>query len=144
LDPKVLYTLSKTEHVAVAVSSSEGDVSMSRQLEELSPEEIERIKLISTINWKVVDRWRDKFGYKSNDEMVWDWMFNQDEIFSRGLKKKPYPFHRHVRLNLDKMAFTGVTDVQSVIDQGLKLTSAQMKQLKESMLDDEDVEQDDE
>ena len=117
---------------------------MSRQLEELTPEEIERIKLISTINWKVVDRWRDKFGYKSNDEMVWDWMFNQDEIFSRGLKKKPYPFHRHVRLNLDKMGFTGVTDVQSVIDQGLKLTSAQMKQLKEAMLDEEEVEQDDE
>ena len=116
---------------------------MSTQLEELSVEEIERIKLISTINWKVVERWRDKFKYKSNEEMVWDWMFNQEEIFSRGLRAKPYPFHRHVRLNLDKMAFTGVTDVQSVIDQGLKLTSAQMRQLKESMLDDEDAEQDD-
>ena len=116
---------------------------MSTQLEQLTPEEVLRIKLVSTINWKVVERWRDKFGYKSNEEMVWDWMFNQDEIFSRGLKKKPYPFHRHVRLNLDKMGFTGVTDVQSVIDQGLKLTSAQMRQLKESMLDDENVEQDD-
>jgi len=116
---------------------------MSRQLEELTPEEVFRIKLVSTINWSVVDRWRQKFNYKSNEEMVWDWLFNQDEIYSRGLKKKPYPFHRHVRLNLDKMAFTGVTDVQSVIDQGLKLTSAQMKQLKESMLDDEDAEQDD-
>ena len=116
---------------------------MSRQLEELTPEEVFRIKLVSTINWSVVDRWRQKFNYKSNEEMVWDWLYNQDEIYSRGLKKKPYPFHRHVRLNLDKMAFTGVTDVQSVIDQGLKLTSAQMKQLKESMLDDEDAEQDD-
>jgi len=117
---------------------------MSRQLEELTPEEVFRIKLVSTINWSVVDRWRQKFNYKSNEEMVWDWLYNQDEIYSRGLKKKPYPFHRHVRLNLDKMAFTGVTDVQSVIDQGLKLTSAQMKQLKEAMLDDEDAEQDDE
>lgn len=117
---------------------------MSRQLEELTPDEVFRIKLVSTINWSVVDRWRQKFNYKSNEEMVWDWLFNQDEIYSRGLKKKPYPFHRHVRLNLDKMAFTGVTDVQSVIDQGLKLTSAQMKQLKEAMLDEEDVEQDDE
>ena len=117
---------------------------MSTQLEELTPEEVFRIKLVSTINWKVVERWRDKFGYKTNEEMVWDWLFNQEEIVSRGLRKKPYPFHRHVRLNLDKMAFTGVTDVQSVIDQGLKLTSAQMKQLKESMLDDENVEQDDE
>lgn len=116
---------------------------MSKQLEELTPEEVFRIKLVSTINWSVVDRWRQKFNYKSNEEMVWDWLFNQDEIYSRGLKKKPYPFHRHVRLNLDKMAFTGVTDVQSVIDQGLKLTSAQMKQLKEAMLDDEDAEQDD-
>ena len=116
---------------------------MSRQLEELTLEEVFRIKLVSTINWSVVDRWRQKFNYKSNEEMVWDWLYNQDEIYSRGLKKKPYPFHRHVRLNLDKMAFTGVTDVQSVIDQGLKLTSAQMKQLKESMLDDEDAEQDD-
>lgn len=117
---------------------------MSTQLEELTPEEVFRIKLVSTINWKVVERWRDKFGYKTNEEMVWDWLFNQEEIVSRGLRKKPYPFHRHVRLNLDKMAFTGVTDIQSVIDQGLKLTSAQMKQLKESMLDDENVEQDDE
>ena len=112
-------------------------------IEHLSQEEIKRIKLISTINWKVVERWREKFNYNSNEEMVWDWLFNQDEIFSRGLKKKPYPFHRHVRLNLDKMAFTGVTDVQSVIDQGLKLTSDQMKQLKESMLDDENMEQED-
>ena len=71
-------------------------------------------------------------------------MFNQDEIISRGVRKKPYPFHRHVRLNLDKMAFTGVTDVQSVIDQGLKLTRNQMKQLKESLLDEEDVDRDDE
>jgi hypothetical protein len=117
---------------------------MSTQLEQLTPEEVLRIKLVSTINWKVVERWRDKFGYKSNEEMVWDWMFNQDEIFSRGLKKKPYPFHRHVRLNLDKMGFTGVTDVQSVIDQGLKLTSAQMRQLKESMLDDETTGEDEE
>ena len=116
---------------------------MSRQLEELTPEEVFRIKLVSTINWSVVDRWRQKFNYKSNEEMVWDWLFNQDEIYSRGLRAKPYPFHRHVRLNLDKMAFTGVTDVQSVIDQGLKLTSAQMKQLKEAMLDEEDAEQDD-
>ena len=116
---------------------------MSTQLEELTPEDINRIKLVSTINWKVVERWREKFNYNSNDEMVWDWLFNQDELFSRGLKKKPYPFHRHVRLNLDKMAFTGVTDVQSVIDQGLKLTSAQMKQLKESMLDEEDSGEDD-
>ena len=112
---------------------------MSTDIEHLSADEINRIKLISTINWKVVDRWRDKFGYKCNEEMVWDWLFNQDEIFSRGLRAKPYPFHRHVRLNLDKMAFTGVTDVQSVIDQGLKLTSAQMRQLKEAMLDDESV-----
>jgi hypothetical protein len=130
------------ERVPVADSNSEGDVSMSTQLEELTPEEVLRIKLVSTINWKVVERWRDKFGYKSNEEMVWDWMFNQDEIFSRGLKKKPYPFHRHVRLNLDKMGFTGVTDVQSVIDQGLKLTSAQMKQLQEAMLDEEDAGED--
>jgi hypothetical protein len=41
------------------------------------------------------------------------------------------------------MAFTGVTDVQSVIDQGLKLTSAQMRQLKEAMLDEEDAGEDD-
>ena len=107
---------------------------MSTQLEELTPDDINRIKLVSTINWKVVERWREKFNYNSNDEMVWDWLFNQDELFSRGLKKKPYPFHRHVRLNLDKMAFTGVTDVQSVIDQGLKLTSAQMKQLRKLCL----------
>jgi hypothetical protein len=111
---------------------------------ELTREEITRIKLVSTINWKVVDKWRTKFGYHSNEEMVWDWMFNQSEIVARGLKLKPYPFHRHVRLNLDKMAFAGVTDVQSVIDQGLKLTSSQMRQLKESMLDEEDVDRDDE
>jgi len=116
---------------------------MSKQLEELTPEEVVRIKLVSTINWEVVDRWRSKFSYKTNEEMVWDWVFNQQEILSRGLKAKPYPFHRHVRLNLDKMAFTGVTDVQSVIDQGLKLTSAQLKQLKETMLDDEDADHDD-
>ena len=115
---------------------------MLRQLEELTPDEVFRIKLVSTINWSVVDRWRQKFNYKSNEEMVWDWLFNQDEIYFRGLKKKPYPFHRHVRLNLDKMAFTGVTDVQSVIDQGLKLTSAQMRQLKEAMLDEEDAGED--
>ena len=60
---------------------------MSTQLEELTPEEINRIKLVSTINWKVVERWREKFNYNSNDEMVWDWLFNQDELFSRGLKK---------------------------------------------------------
>jgi hypothetical protein len=113
-------------------------------IEQLSPDDVNRIKLISTINWEVVERWRKKFEYSCNEEMVWDWMFNRERILDRGLKNKPYPFHRHVRINLDKMAHTGVTDVQSVIDQGLKLTSAQMRQLKESMLDEESTGEDDE
>lgn len=108
----------------------------------LNREDIKRAVESSKINWKVVERYRRKFKYNCNEEMLLDWMFDRELLYNRGLKRKPNPFHKHVRTNLDKMEFLGLSSINMVIDQGLKLTKKQIKDYKlglEEQDDEEDI-----
>jgi hypothetical protein len=104
--------------------------------------DIERAIAASKINWKVVERFRRKFKYCTNEEMLLDWIFDKESIYSRGLKKKPNPFHRHVRINLEKMEHLGLSSVDMVIDQGLKLTKKQIEDYKAGLEETEDEQED--
>lgn len=114
---------------------------MQLSIENLPHDDLAKLKAINTINWKVVERFRRKFGYNTNYEMILDWAFCPDIIYARGLKPKPNPFHRHVRINLDKCLWGGVSTFDEVLDQGLKLTAAQLRAIKES---EEETNEDDE
>ena len=41
--------------------------------ETLDQEQIRKAVLASTINWKVVERFKAKFGYTHAEEMVFEW-----------------------------------------------------------------------
>ena len=91
---------------------------------------IQRAVAASKINWKVVERWRVKLGYTSNEDMLLDWMHDRNEVYYRGLMPHPNPFHKHVRINLDNMEHLGLSSVEAVIEQGLKLTKKQIDDYK--------------
>ena len=105
-------------------------------------EDLKRAVAASKINWETVGKWRDRWEYKSNDEMLFDWMFDRDEVYKRGLFKRPNPFHKHVRNLLDNMEHLGLSSIDMVIEQGLKLTKKEIEDYKDSIEDNE--EQDDE
>ena len=57
-------------------------------------------------------------------------VFNPELVYDRGLKRKPNPFHKHVRLNLDKCLECGIATSSDMIDAGLKLTAKQKRDIK--------------
>jgi hypothetical protein len=99
---------------------------------------IERSIAASKIKWATVEKWRKQLNYKSNEEMLLDWMFNKEELHKRGLLRRPNPFHKHVRNLLDNMEHLGVANVGMVIDQGLMLTKDQIAQYREYVEEQKD------
>jgi len=98
--------------------------------ESTEQEQLRKAVLAATINWKVVERYRHKFGYEHAEEMVYDWSINPEWVYDRGLLRKPNPFHKHVRINLDKCLECGISTSSEMIDAGLKLTAKQKKDIK--------------
>lgn len=92
---------------------------------------VERCLAASKIKWSMGEKWRKQLNYKSNEEMLFDWMFNKDEVYRRGVLRKPNPFHKHIRNFLDNMEHLGVTSLDMVISQGLMLTKQQIQDYKE-------------
>lgn len=93
-------------------------------------EQLRLAVLAATINWKVVERFKHKFGYEEAGEMIFDWSLDPELVYERGLKRKPNPFHKHVRVNLDKCLECGISTASEMIDAGLKLTAKQKRDIK--------------
>ena len=105
---------------------------------ELTKEQVKLATVATTINWKVVERFTRKFGYGSAEEMLFDWCIDSELVYERGLKRKPNPFHKHVRLNLDKMLMCGIASPEEMIEAGLKLTKKQRDDIKLAQEESED------
>lgn len=99
---------------------------------------IQRAVAASKINWKVVERYRRKFKYETNEDMLLDWITDRELVYDRGLKRRPNPFHKHVRINLDNMEHLGLSSIDAVIEQGLKLTKKQIEDYKAGLEETED------
>lgn len=70
-------------------------------------------KIAKSINWKVVDNWREKLGAQDNFEMLLDYDFG---VYYENRKLiRNSPFQSHVRLNLDKMIFSGCLQKEDVV-----------------------------
>jgi len=63
----------------------------------------DKAKIAKTINWSKIKDMMKKFDMSSPMMMAIHW----DHEIEFGVKKKPFPFHRHYRINLEKMLFTG-------------------------------------
>ena len=50
--------------------------------ETIEQEQLRKAVLASTINWKVVERFKAKFGYESADEMVFDWSLDPELLYT--------------------------------------------------------------
>ena len=107
--------------------------------ETIEQEQLRKAVLPSTINWKVVERFKAKFGYESADEMVFEWSLDPELLYDRGLKRKPNPFHKHVRVNLDKCLECGISSSDEMIDAGLKLTAKQKRDIKQAQEEAEEM-----
>jgi hypothetical protein len=59
--------------------------------------------IAKTINWEKVKDMMHKFDMQSPMMMATYW----DQEIDFGVKKKPFPFHRHYRINLEKMLHSG-------------------------------------
>ena len=70
-------------------------------------------KVAKSINWNVINNWREKLGAQSNLEMVMDYdtgaYYESKQLIRRS------PFQSHVRLNLDKMIFIGCLEKEDVV-----------------------------
>jgi len=98
-------------------------------------DDVQRSLAASKINWTMVEKWRKQLNYKSNEDMLIDWMLDKQEVYRRGLIRKPNPFHKHIRNSLDNMENLGVSSMDMVIDQGLMLTKEQIAEYKEAIED---------
>jgi hypothetical protein len=70
-------------------------------------------KIAKSINWKVVNNWREKLGAQSNLEMVMD--YDTGHYYDTRQLTRNSPFQSHVRLNFDKMIFSGCLEKQDVV-----------------------------
>lgn len=70
-------------------------------------------KIAKSINWKVVNNWREKLGAQSNLEMLMD--YDTGHYYDTRQLTRNSPFQSHVRLNFDKMIFSGCLEKQDVV-----------------------------
>lgn len=103
----------------------------------MKDENLKRAIAATKIKWATVEKWRSRLKYNNNEEMLLDWIHDRDEVYYRGLFPKPNPFHKHVRVYLDTMEYLGISSVEMLIDQGLKLTKKQIKEYKDKIDEDE-------
>ena len=71
-----------------------------------SRSEILMAKMVRSLNWTVIDKWREKCGCETNMEFCMK--FDTGELYEQKLLKRNSPFQTHVRNNLDHMIHTGV------------------------------------
>ena len=70
-------------------------------------------KIAKSINWKVVNNWREKLGAQSNLEMLMD--YDTGHYYDTRQLTRNSPFQSHVRLNFDKMIFSGCLEKEDVV-----------------------------
>lgn len=71
-------------------------------------------KMVRSLNWKVINGWRERCGCKNN----WEFCMKYDtgELYDEGHLKRRSPFQSHVRNNLDHMIHTGIMSQQDQVE----------------------------
>ena len=79
-----------------------------------SREYILNAKMVRSLNWKVINGWREKCGCKTNMEFCIK--YDTGELYEEGILKRRNPFQTHVRNNLDHMIHTGIMSQQDQVE----------------------------
>lgn len=114
---------------------------MSKRKSTLTDYEITQAKVAKSINWNVIGNWQAKLGASCPLEMAIDY---DSGAYFEMRKLNMGPFHRHVRINIDKMLFAGCYSPSDVVDllYMFKQKGGTLKQLNKSE-DDENYEESD-
>ena len=79
-----------------------------------SKSEILLAKMAKSINFKVIENWRQKLGAESYYEMVVD--FDSERYYEEKKLIRNSPFQAHVRKNIEHMMWTGVFSEQDQLE----------------------------
>ena len=69
-------------------------------------------KVAKSINWKVIDNWREKLGAEDNMAQCFD--YDTGHYYDTRQLTRRSPFQSHVRLNIEKMIFSGCLSKEDV------------------------------
>ena len=92
----------------MAYSKKNGVTTITRGHERKGPSksEILMAKMAKSINFKVIENWRQKLGAESYYEMVVD--FDTEKYYDDKKLIRRSPFQTHVRKNIEHMMHTGI------------------------------------
>ena len=54
-------------------------------MSKINNEDLKKAIAATKIKWPVVEKWRVKLKYNSNEDMLLDWMHDRSEVYYRGL-----------------------------------------------------------
>lgn len=79
-----------------------------------SKSEILSAKMAKSINFKVLENWRQKLGAENYFEMVMD--FDSEKYYDEKKLIRRSPFQAHVRKNIEHMMWTGIFSEQDQLE----------------------------
>ena len=123
-------------------SKKNGVTTITRGKESKGPSKSEILgaKMAKSINFKVLENWRQKLGAESYFEMAFD--FDSEKYYEEKKLVRRSPFQSHVRKNIEHMIWTGVFSEQEQLEYLARAKRAGVKH-KHMAMSSEDLSGDD-
>jgi len=100
----------------MAMTKKNGVTTITRGSERKGPSksQILMAKMAKSINFKVLENWRQKLGAESYYEMAVD--FDSEKYYEDKKLIRRSPFQTHVRKNIEHMMYTGIFSQQAQVE----------------------------
>ena len=100
----------------MAYTKKNGVTTITRGTERKGPSksQILMAKMAKSINFKVLENWRQKLGAESYYEMAVD--FDTEKYYEEKKLIRRSPFQTHVRKNIEHMMYTGIFSQQAQVE----------------------------
>ena len=100
----------------MAYTKKNGVTTITRGVERKGPSksQILMAKMAKSINFKVLENWRQKLGAESYYEMAVD--FDSEKYYEDKKLIRRSPFQTHVRKNIEHMMYTGIFSQQAQVE----------------------------
>ena len=100
----------------MAMTKKHGVTTITRSSERKGPSKSQILcaKMAKSINFKVLENWRQKLGAESYYEMAVD--FDSEKYYEDKKLIRRSPFQAHVRKNIEHMMHTGVFSQQAQVE----------------------------
>ena len=100
----------------MAMTKKNGVTTITRGRERKGPSksQILMAKMAKSINFKVLENWRQKLGAESYYEMAVD--FDSEKYYEDKKLIRRSPFQSHVRKNIEHMMYTGIFSQQAQVE----------------------------